>query len=207
MGIKTKSCEEHTLLREMFCRSVVLFSPADGQGLTDDEFPVDASAVGTAITLTASPTYAPGWGCCVAFKDGAVTLGGTSSATFRIVGFNQFNEPVTEDVTITNPVAAQSLNAFRRINSIKLTAKAGIGAGGTCDIGWPLYADSKRIALPFKLKASADIAALVSNTGVTTLNPTVSTTYHTIQMPTSGFNAGIGLPWTLVLADGAHLKY
>lgn len=207
MGVKTKTCEEHTYLREMFGRSPILFCSADGQGFIDDEFPVDASAVGTAITLTASPFYLVGSGACIAFKDGSVTLDGASSATFRIVGFNQFNEPVTEDVTITNAVAAQSLNAFRKITSITLTAKSGIGAGGTCDIGLTLLADGRRVGLPFKLKGASDIAALVSNTGVNTPNPTVSLTYHTITLPTSGFNAGIGLPFTIVLADHAQLKY
>lgn len=207
MGIKTKNFEEAHLAHGMFGRQAVLYSPADGQSLLDDEFPVDASAVGTAITLTASPFYLPGYGSCIAFVDGAVTLDGSSSATFRIVGFNQFNEPVAEDVTITNALPAQSLHAYRRVTSVTLTAKSGIGAGGTCDIGIPLYANNKRIGLPFKLKNATDIVALVSNTGVNTLNPTVSTTYHTIQMPATGFNAGIGLPWTMVLADPAAFKY
>lgn len=207
MGIKTKNCEENFLLREMFGRQAVLYSPADGQALLDDEFPVDGSAVGTAITLTTSPFYLPGYGSCIAFVDGGVTLDASSSATFRIVGFNQFGEAVAEDVTITNAVAAQSLHAYRRVTSITLTAKTGIGAGGTCDIGIPLYANSKKIGLPFKLKAAADIVALVSNTGLVTLNPTVSAVYHTITMPTSGFNAGIGLPYTVVFSDAAAFKY
>ena len=58
-----------------------------------------------------------------------------------------------------------------------------------------------------RVPAAAPRFALVSNSGVVTLNPTVSATYHTITIPSGGFNAGLALPFSVVLADHAQLKY
>lgn len=211
MGIRTKNCEEYTLLREAFGRTFLMTCPPDAMDqVIDDEFPVDASVVGTAVTLTTSPFYLPGWGMTVGFTDGVVTLDGSSSATFRITGTNQFGEPVIEDVTITNAAFVQSLNAFRKITSIVLTAKTGVGAGGTCDIGYVDIANGRRLGLPFKVRTAGDIAAVhgAVAASVPVLNPVVSTIYHTITLPTANFvTATITSTFSVVMADQANLKY
>lgn len=209
MGIKTKSCEEHTTLRELHGRTVYVFSPPDDSDSIDDEFAVDASAVGTKVTLAASPLYLPGCGVCVQFSDGAVTLDGSSSVTFKITGVDQFGSPQIESVTITNAVAVQSNVAFRKIIEIEMTAKSGVGAGGTCDVGWANYASGRKIGLPFKPKDAGDIIAILPQTAnvAPTLNPTVSVANATVTLPASGYTNTITNPIGIVLADHANLKY
>ena len=207
MGIKSKSCEEYTSLRERYGRAIPMLGPIHDVDALVAAVTILSTAAGTVLTLRTTVCPVP---CTVALTQSASAGGQSVSVT--IVGVNQFNEPVTEIVTMANPaVVKQSLNAFMRITSITLSAKAGTFTVETLEVGFArgsaTPADRTQLGLPFKVKGAADIQAVTGDNDPAdwVANKNVSTTYHTVAA-TDQLQTTMA-PHMVILSATAQLKY
>lgn len=199
MGIKTKNCEEYGVLREMFGRIIVAPFP-----VSDDNNISTAAAVpavGAAVTLIETLLIPS----TIIFEIAT----STGTATFTVVGFNQFNEPVTESVLVTTAGAAGqtgTVHAYSRLTSITVADKT--GSPGNLIVGQNAANASVRLlyGLPFKVKNATDIAGVKAyNSTAYDDTPTVSATYHTVEIP--NVSAAVQSTCAIFLAPHAFLKY
>jgi len=174
MGIKTKNCEEYSVLRGMFGRHLSLPMP-----ITDDNNVVASAsppAVGAAHTL-AQDHLIPS---TLIFSMGS----STGSVTYEIIGRNQFGEAVTESITLTGSAsvdAETTVNAFSKITSITVTAKS--GSPGAMIVGQDFNHATVRmsIGLPYK-GIAGDVESARPYNLAFNASPTVDATYHTLEI-------------------------
>lgn len=107
-----------------------------------------AHIVGAQLTLVVSGTaglgpagFLPCTPCSIAFTPSAAI-----TATYRVVGINQFNQQVTEDVVVAAAVV-HTVNAYKEILTITIMATG--ASANTISVGLSLAAGFK-VALPFR---------------------------------------------------------
>jgi len=93
--------------------------------------------------------------------------GSATTATFVVVGYDQFGEKVTETTTVTYAAAVSGSQIFSEIVSIATTGTSGQAASDTADVGVSIEADVASFGLPDKIGKVADVQALtLVNNGV-----------------------------------------
>lgn len=100
-----------------------------------------------------------------------VTMGGTpiTALTLRITGLNQFNEPVTEDLSYVATGGQQTVLCYRKINNVSIVSITGTpAAGDTVSLGHSLV--SPRV--PFLAKVPAGALLRITDLGQLSTQPT-----------------------------------
>lgn len=203
MGIKTKNCEEFTYLREFPGRTPMMHLPENDASnervLAAAAFP----ALGVAFTLTRQyivPTT-------LLFSEAT----STSVSVLRVVGYNQFGERVTEDITLTGAAGvaeALSVNCYLYVESVTYITLTSGTVGASLTIGQKLNHASLRVSLglPMKLKTTTDIVAVtLLDAAADIVAPTISLVGYKLEIPSIA--GTIGNTVLLHLAKSAWLAY
>lgn len=127
-------------------------------------FSLTGAVAGTAVTLTAAAVWmrAP---FSLAF---APAYDAAETVVYTVVGENQFGSVVSEDVTTTVTTVVQTVNCYRKVNSITVKTVTGTLTGNTISVGINLSAGNPRVPLPSRTVPETAVKA--------------------IAFPTSGFN-------------------
>ncbi len=145
---------------------------------------------------------------------------GTNQGTFTIRGRNQFDEDVLETVAYASGTSSTNTGktCWRHISSITFFPTTPLGdAAATVSIGWKMSNNAltfpPRLPLPFKVKASADLVAIIVedlgggsfaaiSLGSSIGSPIVDLTNHTVSFVTGVVTTQPTTPMKFVLIMG-----
>ncbi len=130
-------------------RGIPIFLPTATAALFTLAYPESALPVGISIPLAGNTSagpcgYIPGSPTCVAITIGTAVHG----TTYRILGINQFNKQVTEDISPTAIGVTYTMNAYKQI--ISIIVLSGPAAGTSTAAFGIAYGAGNKIALPFR---------------------------------------------------------